>query len=123
MKKCPAAQEIVPGIQIRGPFGLRFSQLGLFHFWLDRTDNLARDLVLQCKDIVNCTIEFLCPEMMSTICVDQLRGNTHAVAAFSNTAFDDVSGRKLARDHTDIARLPFEREAGVACNHREGSPR
>src|SRR6516165_3477313 len=123
MKKRSAAQEMVPGIQTFRPLGLGFSELGLFHFRLDRTDDLASDFILQSKNIIKCTVEFLRPEVMPRFRIDQLCRNTHTIAAFSNAAFDDITGRKLAPDCAYVTRLLPKCETRIACNNRKGSPR
>jgi hypothetical protein len=52
-----------------------------------RRDNLLRNLVLYCENVRQFAIETFSPDMSARTCVDQLGGDTHAVAGFPHAAF------------------------------------
>jgi hypothetical protein len=62
------------------------AQLGL-----DCADDIARDLILQFEDVVECAVEAVSPDMGAGRGVDQLAGDAHAVLGFAHTAFEDVA--------------------------------
>src|SRR5262245_49874767 len=59
-------------------------------FDLERSNNGLRDLVLQSEDITEVPVITLRPQVMADPSVDQLRGDSDAVARLAYTAFHDM---------------------------------
>ena len=66
----------------------RASGFGDLQRRLDDPGDACTDAVLQFEYIFQRAIKSICPEMRSVCCVDQLRGDTHAVPNFANRAFE-----------------------------------
>ena len=54
--------------------------------------------------------------------VNELRGDAHSVSPFAYATLDDVARAEFVCYLLEVLRLPPEGEAGVAGNHREGTP-
>ena len=117
--ECLCPQICVVGLEIR-----RTSVLdGLFFFGkeldLERGDDRLRDLVLQREDVGKIAIVAFRPDVLVVRAVDQLRGDPHAIARFAHAAFEHVRDLELPRDLRQVDVLAFERERGVARDHRQ----
>src|SRR5262249_54107846 len=68
----------------------------------DGADNAAGDLVLNGKDVLEGAVVALGPDMMAACSVDELRGDTNAVAGLSHAAFEYVAYAEIAADFADV---------------------
>ena len=81
-------------------------------------DDGGNDLVLNLEDLAEAAVVALGPKMPTAVAVDQLRGDPHAVACLSDTAFQDVSDAQFPSDSLQVG-WPFTIvEGGVARRHR-----
>ena len=76
-----AAQIVVVGVEAFGRLALRAFDLRLLELRRDRADDARGDLVLQIEDVVEGAFEALRPEMGPGRRIDELAGDTDAVAA------------------------------------------
>jgi hypothetical protein len=93
----PGAQIQVVCFEHLGRLPLGAPDLGLVDVSDQPTDNTLSDLVLYREDVGQFAIVTLGPEVGSTACIDQLRRNTDAAAAFAHAPFDKVPDTQLPR--------------------------
>src|SRR5580698_3979050 len=107
-------QIIVVGIEAFGRLAFGSLDLGFFNRWRDRPYNARRHLILEIKDVVQPTVNPVCPNMCSGCRIDELSCDTHAVCGLANAPLQDVTDPKIASNllHVDCAALVCE--AGVA---------
>ena len=77
------------------------------------------DLVLHREDIVDAAVVALRPQVSAARRIDQLGGNSDAVADFADAALEHVADAELARDVADVDRTPLVDEARVARDDGE----
>src|SRR5262245_21603426 len=82
-------------------------------------DNRAHHLILNGKDILEVTIVVLGPAMRTRGSIDQLRGNSNAVAAAPYAAFQHIAYAQFASYLPHIDRLVLVLEAGVAGDDKQ----
>ena len=74
---------------------------------LDRTDNLARDLILEGEDIGEVPVVTVGPDVRAGRSIDQLRRDAHPIAELAHASFDNVADRQFSADlrHADGSAL------------------
>ena len=72
--------------------------LGDLDLWGDRTDHARRDLVLQRKDLGQCALEAIGPQMHPVQRIDELAGDAHSIARPADAPFEDIPHAQLAAD-------------------------
>src|SRR5262245_48361855 len=82
-------------------------------------DNGTHHLILYAKDILEVTVVVLGPAMRPHAGIDQLRGNSDAVAAAPYAAFQHVADAQFASDLTHVYCSALVLEAGIARDHKE----
>src|SRR5262245_19916907 len=82
-------------------------------------DNRAHHIILNGKDILEVTIVVLGPAMRTRGSIDQLRGNSNAVAAAPYAAFQHIAYAQFASYLPHIDRLVLVLEAGVAGDDKQ----
>jgi hypothetical protein len=65
---------------------------------LEGADDLASDLLLHSKNVLQVALVVLGPEVLVGTRIDELRGDAYAPGVPSHAAFEDVSHPQLARD-------------------------
>ena len=68
------------------------------------------DLILNLKDVVQQIIKFSSPDLVTRLCIGELRSYTNAITGFSDASFKNVSGAKVLGDLLYTYRLAFVRE-------------
>jgi hypothetical protein len=86
---------------------------------LDRTDDVARDLILHGEDVAERAVVALGPDMRAGFRLDQLRGDAHARADRAVAALHHVAHAELAADAADVDRASLVGEARVARDHEQ----
>src|SRR6476660_9766750 len=117
MKARYPSQKIVVCIKAFSWLVLRTLDLGLFHSRGDRRHNTCGHLVLQLKDILQRSVEAICPEMRSRGCIDELCRNTHPVRGLAHAAFEHVPHPKFTSDLLYIDRPTLVGDARIARDH------
>ena len=84
-----------------------------------RVDDPTRDVVLDLEDIRQVAIVAVGPQVATGCCIDELRGNPHAIAGAPDRAFEHREHTKLAADGAKVDRASFISEARVARDHRQ----
>src|SRR6516164_2854380 len=92
----------IVGVEAIGRLADCAFDLGRPELGLDRTDDAARDLVLQFEDIVEGAVKAVGPDMRAARCVDELAGDAHAAAGFTYRTFEDVAHAQFARHLLNI---------------------
>ena len=112
---------MVPRIEVAGRRLLQARALGGVELWLDRGDDICRDLVLESKEVGQCSLVALHPDFASGAGIGQLDADPHAFAGPSDAAFKDVAHAKLATDlhHADC--LALVRERGTPSDDKEAA--
>src|SRR5262245_12002797 len=83
----PTHQIELIGLYVLGGATTYIGALLRCQFDLERSNNGLRDLVLQSEDITEVPVITLRPQVMADPSVDQLRGDSDAVARLAYTAF------------------------------------
>src|ERR1700750_3281972 len=68
----------------------------------DCAHDVLGNLVLNNKNVFECTIVTLCPDVLSAVRVDQLGGNAQAIGSLSYTPFEHIANTEFTPDLTDI---------------------
>src|SRR5450759_92691 len=93
--------------------------LGLAQAWLDRSDSACSYFILQGKNVVNCTIVTLGPNVGALLRLNQLCCDPYAARSFSHAAFEHVAHAQFTPYLLDIDRPAFVGEARVARDNEE----
>ena len=93
---------------------LQTLDLGELQARLDAGDDAFGKLVLKREDVAHVAFEAVGPDVVSVRGVDQLAGETYALAAAPHAAFEHVAHAELAADLADVDGLALVDEARVA---------
>src|SRR5262245_27353430 len=107
MKARYPSQKIVVGIEALGRLMLRTLYLRLFKPWRDRPHDTCSHLVLQLKDILQRTVEAVCPEMRARGHIDQLCGDPQPVGRLAHATFKHIAYPQFASDLLHVYRPAF----------------
>src|SRR5262249_43330560 len=103
------AHDQTPSVEVLGRLALGVEVLRGIHLRLDcRHDGLG-DLVLYGKYVGQAAVVALGPKLAAGRDVVQLRGNTHALAAFAHAAFDQIADSEFLADLLHGRRLTLVR--------------
>jgi len=108
-----------PRIEIFGRTALRAQRFSLKQFRFNGGDHLLGDFILQSENIGQFAVVAIRPDMVARGGVNELRRDTHAVAALADTAFQDVTHAELTRSSFHIDGLALVGEGRVARDHKE----
>jgi hypothetical protein len=100
--------EIV-GTEIFGALLSRALDLRLAYAWLDYSDHLVCDLVLQIEDVLESAIIFFRPQMCAGFRVDKLRRDAQPIAGLAHAAFKHVANAEVAPDSSHVNWFSFGR--------------
>ena len=117
MKARNPSQKIIVCIKALGRLVLRTLDLGLFHSGGDRSDDACGDLVLQLKDILQRSIEAICPEVRSGRRIVELCRDAHPVRGLAHAAFEHVAHPEFTTDLFHVYRPALVCEARIARNY------
>src|SRR6516165_10563197 len=104
----------VVGIQTIRPLASDTLDLGLAQARLDRADHARRDLVLQCKNVVDRAVVAFGPDVPAALGLDQLAGDAHPARRAAHAAFEHVAHTKLTADPSDVGGFPLVGKARIA---------
>ena len=85
-----------------GTFALELAEFGL-----EPGDQGLGNFVLEGKNVGQVAVVALGPYVVAGGGVDQLGGNANTLAAFTDTAFDNVTNAEIVADVMDVRRLSF----------------
>ena len=83
----------------------------------ERRHDLLGDFVLNVENIINVPVETLGPNMTAVMGVDELSGDPQAIAAASNTAFQDIAHVQFTGELARINRVVLVGEGRIAGDH------
>lgn len=89
--------------------------LGRVEFGLDRRDHPLGDLVLHCKEVRELAIPALGPDVVATLCLDELGADAHPVAGFAHAAFKHIAYAQFAADLRHIDRAGIMAQVPVTA--------
>src|SRR5262249_44042506 len=90
-----SAQEVLIGVQVVRGLTPRTLLLSLRELDLQSRHNLARDLVLYGKDVLQLPVIPVSPQVIPRGGIYQLRGDAHSVACFAHAAFQHIAHPEL----------------------------
>src|ERR1700681_2010586 len=99
------------GVETLGRLALGTLDLGFFHRWRDRPDNVLGHLVLQSEDVAEPTIKPFRPKMGPSGGIDELSRDAHSICRFANAPFQHVAHPKLAPHLLNVNGAPLVCEA------------
>src|SRR5436190_16293 len=73
---------------------------------------MARDLILDCKDVVELAIESFRPQAVAILRIDELNGDAQPVSSFADAAFQQRFHAKSLPNLARVHILSAKREAG-----------
>src|SRR5262249_35677355 len=109
----------VPGIELIWVFALRLPDLGCDNAGRDRPGNASGYLVLHGKDIGQFAVVAIRPQMMASRCLDELCGDTNAIASAPHAAFEHVAHTELATHFADVHTRALVGERAAARNDKK----
>ena len=101
-----------------GPLNLR-----PFNFGGDGSNYLLGQLILQVKDVFECAVKSIRPQMGASRYIDELSGDAKAASRLAHAAFEHVSNTKLPPNLFDVDSLAFVGERrGTGDNKQRLEP-
>jgi len=88
---------------------------------LDRSHHAFSESILQIEDVIEASLEPVCPYVCPGFRRDQLAGDAHAVSGPAYAPLEYVAHTQLASDLFDVNGLALVRKTRIAGDYEEGS--
>src|SRR4051794_1077100 len=108
------ADHALPGVEVVGWLVLTANLLSHIQLRFDCCDHTLGNLVLDGENVSEIAVVALGPDMVTGFSLDQLGGDTDAVAGFAHTAFEHITHPQLAPDLLYINGAALVGEGAVA---------
>src|SRR5262249_10495767 len=114
-----SAQQQIVGVEVLRPLALDAINFGGAQARFYSPDDRERDLVLQGKDVVKRAVVALGPEMRTGVRLNELTGDTHAIAGLAHATFEHIADAQLATDQFHISRSVLVNETRIARDYEK----
>ena len=105
---------IAPGVEGARRLAVEKTGLGQQEARLQRPDDALSHLVLDGEDVVEIAVVLVRPNVVAAFGVDELGGDSDAIARLAHAAFQDITNAEVGRHLAHIGRLALVGEGGVA---------
>src|SRR5215831_4775022 len=109
----------VVGIEAVGRLTGRSGNFGRKQLRFDRTDNATRHPVLEIENIGKLAINAIGPNVRTRFGIDELAANAHAIARFSNAAFEYVAHSQFAGNLPHIDGTTLVSKTRITGDHEQ----
>jgi hypothetical protein len=113
------AQMIIVRIETAGRFPLGTFDFGLGHAGGDCANHAGSYLILQLKDVLECSVISVCPQMSAGSCIDQLARDPDAISGFPDAPLENIPDPQILSHLLDIDSSALERETGVESDYEK----
>src|SRR4051794_24758436 len=86
---------------------------------LNRTGNAGRDLVLQTENVLQASLEVICPNVSASGSIDQLTCEAHAISSFAYSSLKQVAHAQFPANLSYVYCPTLVSEARIARNYEE----